>query len=91
MKLSRVLFTFIILTTSLSCSIPIDSNDVSYKVFYYTQDDKCKVDMLEGYQLPSLPDVSTIDDDYLIIDSLVDHIKELRNDLNKLTGPGCNR
>ena len=47
--------------------------------------------MLEGYQLPPLPDVSTIDNDYLIIDSLVDHIKELRNDLNKLTGDRCNR
>lgn len=92
MKTGRLSIILTILFSSLSCSIPISSNENNYAIFYYTKDDKCKIDILSSYELPPLPDVESLDNDFMVIDSLVDHIRVLRQDLINLSSSGtCDR
>ena len=42
-----------------------------------------------GYTSPALPNLTTLKNDYEVIDVLVDHIKTLRKELKTLSGEEC--
>lgn len=76
---------FLILT---GCVISLPQNSNHLIIGTYTAKEKCVLDRNKVYVMPAVPDLSNVSD-VEVIDGLVDHIAELRENIHLLTGDGC--
>lgn len=80
-----IISVFLILT---GCVISLPQNSNHLIIGTYTVKEKCILDRNKVYVIPVVPDLSNVSD-VEVIDGLVDHITELRENIHLLTGDGC--
>lgn len=92
MRVVRLGFIATILTTSLSCTMPVASHDNKQRTIILDGEMRCLLEAAvkrKGYRAPKLPDVSALKNDYEVIDVLIDHIDVLHRELRQLSVDGC--
>lgn len=93
MKVAKFGFIITILTTTMSCSLPISSHyNKPVTTIVIDNEMRCLINSVRsrtGYTSPALPNLTTLKNDYEVIDVLVDHIKTLRKELKTLSGEEC--
>lgn len=92
MRASKLTLVAIILTGTTSCTIPDTKPNVQHTPLASDQQIRCMLhdkNKRKGYRAPSLPDLSRLENDYEVVDVLIDHIDELHRELRKLSKTDC--
>lgn len=92
MRASKLTLVAIILIGTTSCTIPDKKLSVQHTPLASDQQIECMLNdknKRNGYNAPSLPDLSRLENDYEVVDELIDHIDKLRRELRELSKTDC--